>query len=225
MRHERAFRIERAILPSDMGAAALRSESGGRRGHRKRRPPEGETVQAERNDPRRLNTPYIKALEKDVEHRLATDTLLEQCERNPAPTPLALASPSPRAQEHRGLRDVLHKTIDNATGRCLNGVSVPEEECAMSTEVIDKPATKAAKKRAVKKPTKAKALKKTTRKAKGKKTFREQTCVNIYIPAKKKLEARVKSLKAKGVKTSSNKIINELVCKLVGVKLPTKAAS
>ena len=187
---------QRAFLPSDLGLPVARRKG-------VRAPEDGETPQAERADPRRLNTTYILALEKEVEAKIATDTLLEPCERNPSPT-----SPKPAAQEHRGVGQVIHKPIDGAIVRCLNGVE-GREEMNVTTATLEKP-----KKTVKKAPKRAKATK--ARKSK----VREQTCVNIFTPVKVKLDQKCKKLGK-----SRNRIINELVAKFVGVKIPARAAS
>jgi hypothetical protein len=80
----------------------------------------------------------------------------------------------------------------------------------MSTAAVaEKPRTVAKKKHRAKV---AKALKNHLAK-KGKKKLREQTCVNIYLPAKKLLEAKVDKLG-----TSVNRVVNELIAKFVGWK-------
>lgn len=187
-------------------------------------------LEAEKADPRRGRTEYIRSLEADIRSREESDTLLEGTERKNKD------GLSDAEMEELRLRDgevpdpgqIPAVPVDEVTSSCLNVVHREENE--MTTATMDKPkAVKKASKPQPKKaarPKSAKKAPKASKKPKKKGGIREQTCVNIFIPVKKKAEAWVKKEQSKGEKISLNRLVNELLAKHLGVKIaPRRAAS
>ena len=239
MSPDRPIKPVRAYLPSDHGQPVDRRAS------------RTAFFQREKVDARRGETDHVRRLAAEIQRRRVDGTLYQGSDSDLAQDP-SLGDENPRT-----LLDIVRKSDDLCVvaGHREEKRVKTEDEAAAVTEpkteteaptakapakrarkpkakvVKSKPKNKkAAKAKKVKKPVKnKKAATKTGKKSK-KKALKEQTCINLPIALKAKLDAMIeklnKKLEAKGArKTSRNKILNELAAKFVGWKNPKKIAS